>query len=213
MAGALYAAGHSPGAMLEFFKELQPTDMRRVTLRKPGLLDSMSFEPLFRRYLPDDRFEALEKKLLVVATDLITGRATVFESGPLVLPLLASSSVPGVYSLTIIDDRWYVDGGVVDNFPVRLLKGRCDVIIGSHVSPLPEVKTTDFDSALDVAQRALDIGMYAQAHDRFGECDVMVVPTGLDDYGIFDSRHIPEMEAAGYAAAMAQMDAIRRAAG
>ena len=41
----------------------------------------------------------------------------------------------------------------------------------------------------------------------------MVVPAGLDDYGIFDSRHIPEMEAAGYAAAMAQMDAIRRAAG
>ena len=65
--------------------------------------------------------------------------------------------------------------------------------------------------ALDVAQRALDIGMYAQAHDRFGECDVMVVPSDLREYGIFDSRHIPEMEAAGYAAAMAQMEAIRRA--
>ena len=53
--------------------------------------------------------------------------------------------------------------------------------------------------------------MYAQAHDRFGECDVMVVPSDLREYGIFDSRHIPEMEAAGYAAAMAQMEAIRRA--
>lgn len=211
--GALYGAGHSPDAMLEFFRELQPTDVRRVTLRKPGLLDSMSFEELFRRYLPDDRFEALQCKLSVVATDLLTGRATVFESGPLVLPLLASGSVPGVYSPTVIGERWYVDGGVVDNFPVRLLKGRCDAIIGSHVSPLAEANAGDFDSALDVARRAMDIGMYAQAHDRFGECDVMVVPVGLPDYSIFDSGHIPEIEAAGYSAAMAQMDAIRRVAG
>jgi NTE family protein len=118
-----------------------------------------------------------------------------------------------IYTPTIIEGRWYADGGVVDNFPVRLLAGRCDVTLGSHLRPIREVQPADLDSSLRVTERALEIGMYAQARERYDACDVVIVPEGLDRYGLFDSRHIPAIEAAGYEAAQERMDEIVRVTG
>ncbi len=148
----------------------------------------------------------------MVATDLLSGQATVFDSGPLVLPLLASASLPMVYSPTIIDGRWYTDGGVVDNFPTRLLAERCDAILGSYLSPIHDVQPGELDSSLKVVARAFDIGMFAHARERFAECDVVVIPDGLNAYGLFDSQHTAAIEAAGYEAAQKRMPEILRVA-
>jgi NTE family protein len=211
--GALYATGHPPDVMMDFFREIDPFSLTHAAFGKPGILDSMKFAPEFRRYFPEDNFEGLQKKLSVVATDLLSGEATVFESGPLVLPLLASSSVPMVYSPTEIDGRWYGDGGIIDNFPVRLLQDCCDVILGVHVSPMREVTIEELGSTLSVLDRALEVGMFARSRENFELCDVMILPRDLVRFRMFDTKHLAAIEAAGYEAALPCLPEIKRLIG
>ncbi|MEA2447081.1 MAG: hypothetical protein QOK47_718 [Actinomycetota bacterium] len=64
------------------------------------------------------RFEDLQIPLGITATDLETGAERVFTSGPLYLPLLASSAMPGIFPPIDIEGRLYIDGGVSDNVPI-----------------------------------------------------------------------------------------------
>lgn len=211
--GALYATGHSPEVMMDFFREIDPFSLAHMTFGKVGILDTMKFVPEFLRYFPEDSFEALQRKLFVVATDLLSGEATVFESGQLVLPLLASSSVPMVYSPTEIEGRWYGDGGIIDNFPVRLLRDRCDIIIGVHVSPMREVLIEELGSSLSILDRALEVGMFSRSRERFALCDLMVLPRQLVNYGMFDTKHLADIEATGYEATLPHLAEIKRLVG
>ncbi|CAG0907195.1 unnamed protein product, partial [Cyprideis torosa] len=44
---------------------------------------------------------------------------------------MASGAYPSLFEPVIIDDRYYIDGGVVNNFPVRAMKERgIDLVIG-----------------------------------------------------------------------------------
>ncbi len=147
----------------------------------------------------------------VAATDLINARLVIFESGPLISPILASSSVPVVFTPTRIEGRWFADGGLIDNFPVGPLKGLCDVLLGIYVSPLRAVRPDDLSSTLAVSQRALEVARYTNSRPKFHECDVLLCPDGLGDFAAFDTKHVHEIFDVGYRAAVARMDAIEAA--
>jgi NTE family protein len=208
--GALYAAGYSPAKMLDFFTRTEPFRLANVAIAKPGIWDTAKFVPAFRRYFPDDSFEALPKRLVILATDLLRGEGRVFDRGPLILPMLASSSVPMVFSPTEIDGCWYGDGGIVDNFPVRLIADRCDLIIGVHVNPLREVTPAELGNSLAVIERALEIGMFTKAREDFSRCEVVIRPPNMARFGMFETKRIEEIEAAGYQAAKARMPELER---
>jgi len=65
-------------------------------------------------------FEQLRTPLAVVATDMNAGKPAVFRSGELGPALLASTAIPGVFPAVRIDNREYLDGGVVDNTPLNI---------------------------------------------------------------------------------------------
>lgn len=65
-------------------------------------------------------FAHLELPFGVVATDLSTGRATVFDAGSLLPALLASSAIPGVLPPVAINGRLYCDGLASANVPASL---------------------------------------------------------------------------------------------
>jgi NTE family protein len=80
------------------------------------------------------RFDDLPIPFRAVATDLEDGGMKVFDSGPLPEVMRASMSVPGVFSPTIIDDHIYVDGGLVRNVPIDVVRRMgVDVVIAINV--------------------------------------------------------------------------------
>lgn len=209
--GALYAAGYSSDEMVTFFYEKSPFRLSKVSLTKPGIIDIDKVVADFEEYFPDDSFEALDTRLSVVATDILNGEREVFDSGPLILPVLASSSVPVVFTPTVIGERLFSDGGIVDNFPVDEVEGQCDVILGVFVNPLRQVEEEDLSSSFAVFQRALEVGSYWTSKRKFPRCDFLVFPESVGQYWTFETKHFEEIEEIGYEAAVEQLDAIERA--
>lgn len=208
LVGALYGAGHSSEAMIDFFREKSPFRLSKVSLTKPGIIDMEKVFADFEEYFPDDSFEALDPRLSVVTTDILKGERVVFDSGPLIRAVLASCSVPVVFAPVEMGDRFLADGGIVDNFPVGEVLGRCDIVLGVYVNPPRQIDEPNLTSSLAVLQRAAEIGSYTLSRQSFDDCDFLICPESLTEYGIFDMKPLEKIEAIGYAAALEEIDAL-----
>jgi NTE family protein len=208
LVGALYAAGYDEAGMLDFFETTSPFRFSRLAIGKPGWFDGEKIAEDFRRFFPDDAFEALPCKLFVAATDLLRGRLEVFSKGPLIPALIASASVPVLFTPMPYRDSLFADGGIVDNFPVEPLSGLCDVILGVYASPLSESPADELDSSLDVSQRAIEIAMHFASKRHFHKADLVLSPPELSRYNLLDLRHHAEILDIGYQAAKARMPEI-----
>ena len=69
--GTFYAAGYPCEEILDFFHSTSMFSINNYTYRKPGLLDTDKFYKIFKKYFPEDRFEALKKSLYISATDIL----------------------------------------------------------------------------------------------------------------------------------------------
>jgi len=208
--GALHASGRDTGEILDFFEKTSPIRLSRLAgFGKAGWLDTEKIEDDIRGYFPDDSFEALDRPLFVSATDLERGRLEVFSSGRLVRPLLASSSIPFVFTPTAIDGRTFADGGILDNFPVDPLREICEVVVGVHATPLAEKDAEALDSSLSVTRRALEVAMHHDARRKFDRADLVLSAAGLGDYATFDIKRHREIVEIGYRTARDRMDEIR----
>lgn len=208
--GALYAAGHSWETMLDFFLKKSPFRLSKVAFPARGVLDTEKMVPDFLELFPKDSFEALGKRLFVTATDLVSARREIFASGPLVRAVLASCSVPMVFTPTHVGKRLFADGGIVDNFPVEPLLGLCDVVLGVHVSPLTSIDQSHLRSPLSVTQRAYEIAMYYGSMRKFHQCDLVICPAGLEQFGLNDVKRRLEIHELGRRETLARMPEIKR---
>lgn len=124
-------------------------------------------------------FDSLAVPFRAVATDIETGAMVVLSSGDLVDAMRASMSVPGAFTPYPIDDRLYVDGGLVQNVPVGVA---CDlganvviaVDVGSRLADRSELR-----SVIDLTEQVTRIvtrSGSARQLERLGPADVLVEP-------------------------------------
>ncbi len=206
--GSLYAGGHTPEEIKNFFKKTPLFKFNRFTRKKAGFLDSEKFQEDLNFFFPENTFESLQKKLFITATNLVEGTIKVFDKGTLIKPLLASAAFPGVFTPVLIDGELYADGGILDNFPVTPLQKKCDLIIGVDVSPIKKPNITDFKHSYNVMQRAYYLRAMPNAEIKFPQCDIVVQPKKLVNYGIFSSSSLENIFDLGYQEAKKQIENI-----
>jgi NTE family protein len=170
-------------------------------MNKPGFVDSTKFYDKLQEFLPYDHFEDLKKPLYITATNLLEGTLKVFHSGELIWPLLASAAVPGMFTPIKIKDNYYIDGGILNNFPVELIKKYCDRIIGVYVNPLGKEKIENLDHSYRILERAYHIKMAKESLSKFEECDVLIHPKDVRDYKLFSMKNADSIFQLGYNAA------------
>ncbi len=199
--GSLYAGGVGWSEILNFFKTIPIFHTKRYAYSKPGFLDTEKFYDNFKVFFPEDDFSALKKPLFITATDIIKGTLKIFHKGQLIRPVLASASLPGMFTPIKIGAAYYIDGGVINNFPTEPLRKVCDKIIGVYVNPLKKIKIEDLKHSYTVAERAYRIKAASESILKFADCDMVISPEGLTEYGTFHMNSIDAIFELGYSAA------------
>jgi NTE family protein len=183
IAGALYAAGIDPEEALSIFLKTKLLRFLRPTLGL-GLINFENTSALLKPYLPQN-IEDLKIPLTIAATNFSEGKLVYFNKGPLIRAIQASSCIPGIFKPIIIDEKMYVDGGLLNNFPVEPLLKDCDFIIGSSCNHLnPVDKITNITALLT---RAALMSINKDMEEKTSLCDILIEPKGMGSINIFDT--------------------------
>ena len=157
-------------------------------------------------------FDDLPIPYRAIATDLETGDMKVFDHGELASVMRASMSLPAIVAPAVIDDRAYIDGGLVRNLPVDTGRELCaDIVIAVNLgtSPLPK---EEIENSLDVALQSIIILTEQNVNvslKQLGTDDILITPE-LDGFtsSSFDSD--AEIIDRGTAAARSVQDSLSR---
>jgi NTE family protein len=109
----------------------------------PGVVSGQRIKLFFNQLVRSDagerELQQLPLPLSIVATDIGTGERVVYRDGSLSLAMRASMSVPGLMAPLEYRGRKLVDGGLVDNLPIREVRERCgaQVVIAVNVGSPP----------------------------------------------------------------------------
>ena len=118
--GALYASGISSRELLEITEELNL--MRYLRIFAPGMhtggfVKQGGVRQLLEPYLSDLNIEDLPIPFFCCATDILTGEEIVFTKGSVIEAVLASISIPILFVPYQYQDRYLVDGALVNPVP------------------------------------------------------------------------------------------------
>ena len=165
---------------------------------------------LTRRASQVKDFDQLPIPFRAIASDIVAGEAVVLDSGDLAQAIRASMSVPGVFSPARIDDRLLVDGGLIGNLPVDVMRTMgVDVIIAVDVE-FPLYKPEELGSVLTISEQMLTILIRKETLRQIatlGESDVLIRPE-LGTYASTNFGEILETIEPGQQAAQQQSEQL-----
>ena len=194
--GAFYADGFSPDEIHELLKDKEFFDISQVVFPKDGLLHFTGLRSNILSRLKSKKLEELPLKLIVCATNLNKAETTYFEEGNIEDIISASASIPALFSPTVINGEKYVDGGILDNLPVKPIRDMSKKVIGINTNYLVDKK--DFDTIPKIMERILHIGVHKSVKESIKMADHCIVFEELNQFSIFDTSKSDLMYKIGY---------------
>ncbi|MEA4984353.1 hypothetical protein SDC9_35392 [bioreactor metagenome] len=198
--GALYADGHKPLEIAQMFEDISFKKMTKLDVPDGGFFSIAPFARFLGRKLRAKTFEELNIPFRVVATNFDTGVPETFSEGNLLKPVMASSSIPVLFTPQKINNNYYVDGGLLKNFPVSTIRNECDLLIGINVGPLVAQKYKV--NIMDVAFRTYHFMFRANTLADKAICDILIEPENIYDFDLFETDKVMEIFDLGYRKAM-----------
>ena len=139
--GALIGGVYAAGKLEEFRDWMKTIDKKKMleltdfSLSLNHLVKGTRIIKAIMEFVPDVRIEDLPIPYCAVATDWISGREVVIDTGSLVEAIRASISLPTFYEPVRRDGMILIDGGVVNPIPMnRVQRHEGDLLVGVDVS-------------------------------------------------------------------------------
>jgi len=164
--------------------------LHRGELKLPlGVVQGQKLDLILRELTVDashiNDFDKLPIPFRAIAANIETGERHVLGQGDLATAIRASMSVPGVLAPVSVDDGLLVDGGIVGNLPIDVMREMdVDIIIAVNVE-FPLYAMEDLGSAIAISEQMLTILIRRETVRQIaslGEGDVLIEPQ-LGNYG------------------------------
>lgn len=132
--GAAYAAGLSVEEIKKAAFSLRVLDLLSFTGKRSGVSSTKKMRELLIKYIGDIQFKDLKIPFRCYAVDMISQQLVEFSSGSLIDAVVASSSIPVVFSPLEKNGMRLIDGGILERVPVSQVKEMgADVVVGVDV--------------------------------------------------------------------------------
>lgn len=156
-----YIAGVSAGALIGAYYALntetdgiekialKTTKRELLTLIDPSnpkraLIKGNKIKNFIKNILNDRDFKDIKIPLTVVVTDLEKGREIHIKKGNLTEVVRASIGIPGIFCPYKLNDKWFVDGGLINATPVDVARDMgADFVIAVDLTMSREARFKD----------------------------------------------------------------------
>ena len=205
--GSMYAYGYSSFQLQKLSFSMEKGDIIDLVVPDNGFVKGEKLEGFINKSVNNTPIEKMRIPFYAIATDIQNGQEVVFGRGNTGRAVRASCAIPGIFRPVRIENRMYVDGGVVS--PVAVDAARrlgADVVIAVDVTSAFE--NIPPEGTIDTILQSIGI-MYAKlAAQQTGKADVVIQPkVGYIAAGDFSKKHEAVLE--GEKAALEALPAIQ----
>lgn len=219
--GAAVAHYEAPDVVCDMAREafVKGKPFGDYTIPVMALLRGRRMENLTRNFLPGE-IEDLPVPFFCVSSRLDDGDLYIHERGTLWRALRATAALPGMLTPAVIDQRLVVDGAILNNLPVDIMRQKpvgniiaVDVssrrtysvdyedvpspwaVIGSRL--LPRRKRHRVPSVVSILMKSAEIGTAAKMRELASTADLLIRPP-VDRFGLTDINNFDRIVDVGY---------------
>ncbi len=121
-------------------------------------------------------FSDLNKPFLCMATDLLSGKPIVLDTGNLAVAIRASMSVPTAFVPLKYGPYYLVDGGLINNLPAKEVKAMgADVLIGIDIQT-PLYKQEEITNLIQVMSQSIFLNAESTFNENLEIVDFLIKP-------------------------------------
>jgi NTE family protein len=143
LVAALYASGKNGAELAAVAQSMDEGAITDWSFPGRGLIRGEALARYVREQTGSRSIEQMKLPLGIVATDLDSGEAILFQRGDTGVAVRASSAVPAVFMPVKIGAREYVDGGLSSPVPVRFARQMgAEVVLAVDISSPPDGNAT-----------------------------------------------------------------------
>jgi len=130
-------------------------------------------------------FKDLNKPFVCIATDLLSGKAIVMDTGNLAIAIRASMSVPSAFVPVTYGPYYLVDGGLINNLPAKEVKALgADVLIGVDIQT-PLYEQEEIKNLVQVLSQSIFLNAEDNFNSNLKELDLLIKPD-IDPFTAMD---------------------------
>lgn len=234
MIAMLYASGYSPYNIYTLFKKYS-TEIakintkpiiksymlnKKVTLK--GLKTGNSIERIFNEVINMQgiyNISDIKMPVVVPTVDLIDCKEYVFTNNPpeekekyitdisVGKAIRASSSFTAVFSPCEYKEHAFIDGGALDNIPIKEVKKQgADIVIGVKFN---SEKITQESNIMDMTMKTIDIMGTKISEENLKQADY-ILNVYTDKTGLLDTEKLDSCYKYGYNAVIENLDKIQK---
>ena len=217
-----YISGTSVGAIIaslfsfeveldeigRFAKSLSISKISKFKPSRSGIFNNDNLRGLLREFLGYSQIQDAILPLSIIATDINSGAKVVLNSGDVCDAVCASSAIPGIFAPVEISGIPLVDGGLVQNLPVDVLREMgANFCIGSDLSS--SYRFSKVTNIVDVIRNSFGIMVYYKDYSQIEICDLLI-SMELGDFSLNDNTDkFDELVAIGYESTIRALEGLK----